>query len=65
MDYWSLLSNDEANAVILSHEFAQEMEKTFAKNLAEFHQIKLAEWEARPLSAKMRQWFAHLFIRWL
>ncbi len=65
MDYWSLLSNDEANAVILSREFAQEMEKTFAKDLAESHQIKLAEWEARPLSVKMRQWFAHLFVRWL
>jgi len=65
MDYWSLLSNDEVNAVILSREFAAEMEKTFAKDLAESHQIKREEWEKRPLSLKAKQWLSHLFARWL
>ena len=49
LDYWSLLSDDEVNAVVLSREFAAEMEKTFAKDLAESHQIKWEEWKERPL----------------
>jgi cardiolipin synthase len=65
MDYWSLLSNDEANAVVLSREFAVEMEKTFAKDLAASHQIKWEVWKERPLFLKMREWFAHLFVLWL
>jgi cardiolipin synthase len=65
MDYWSLLSNDEVNAVILSRQFAAEMEKIFDKDLAESHQIKREEWEERPFSAKMGEWFAHLLVQWL
>ncbi|MGZ6237212.1 MAG: phospholipase D-like domain-containing protein, partial [Syntrophales bacterium] len=44
MDYWSLLNDDEVNAIILSREFAAEMEKTFAKDLAQSHEIKREEW---------------------
>ena len=65
LDYWSLLSDDEVNAVVLSPEFAAEMEKTFARDLAESHQIKLEEWKERPLFSKMREWVAHLFDHWL
>ncbi len=65
LDYRSLLSNDEVNAVVLSREFAAEMEKAFAKDLVESHQIKSEEWEKRPLSSKMREWFAHLLEHWL
>ncbi|MGD0821516.1 MAG: cardiolipin synthase [Desulfomonilia bacterium] len=61
MDYWSLLREDEVNAVVLSREFAAEMEKTFAKDLLESHQIKWEEWKKRSLFSKMREWFAHLF----
>ena len=65
MDYWSLLSNDEVNAVVLSREFAAEMEKTFAKDLVESHQINWEEWKQRPLFSKMKEWFTHLFVHWL
>jgi cardiolipin synthase len=65
LDYWSLLSDDEVNAVVLSPEFAAEMEKTFARDLAESHQIKWEEWQERPLFSKMREWVAHLFDHWL
>jgi len=54
MDYWSLSSDDEVNAVVLSRDFAAEMEKTFAKDLVESHQIKWEEWKERPLFSKMR-----------
>jgi cardiolipin synthase A/B len=65
LDYWSLLSDDEVNAVILSREFAAEMEKSFARDLVESHQIKWEEWKERPLISKMREWFAQLFVHWL
>ena len=65
MDFWSLLSDDEVNAVILSHEFAIEMEKMFARDIAESEQIQWEEWKKRPLFQRIREWFAHLFVRWM
>jgi cardiolipin synthase len=65
MDYLSLLSNDEVNAVILSHEFAVEMEKMFVIDLANSRQIQLDEWEKRPLFQRIREWFAPLFSHWM
>ena len=65
MDYWSLLSDDEVNAVILSREFAVEMEKMFARDLAESQQIQWEEWKKRPLFPRIREWFAHVFSHWM
>jgi cardiolipin synthase len=65
MDFLSLLNNDEVNAVILSHEFAVEMEKMFVRDLANSRQIQLDEWEERPLSQRIREWSTHLFFRWM
>jgi len=65
MDFWSFLSDDEVNAVILNHEFAIEMEKMFAKDIAESDQIQWEEWKKRPLFPRMREWFAHLFSHWM
>jgi cardiolipin synthase len=65
MDFWSLLSDDEVNAVILSREFAIEMEKMFAGDIAESDQIKWEEWKERPLLPRIREWFAHLFSHWM
>jgi cardiolipin synthase len=65
MDFLSLLNNDEVNAVILSHEFAVEMEKMFVRDLENSRQIQLDEWEKRPLSQRIRDWFTHLFSRWM
>ncbi|RPH49107.1 MAG: cardiolipin synthase [Desulfobacteraceae bacterium] len=65
MDYLSLLNNDEVNAVILSHEFAVEMEKMFVSDLADSMQIQWDEWKNRPLLPRVREWFANLFSNWL
>jgi cardiolipin synthase len=65
LDSLSLLSDDEVNAVILSHEFAVEMERMFAKDLAQSDQIELDKWQQRPFSQKIKEAFAHLFSRWL
>ena len=65
LDYWSLLSDDEVNAVILNHEFAVEVEKMFARDLAESDQIQWEEWKMRPLFQRISEWFAHLFSPWM
>ena len=61
MDFWSFSTNDEVNAVILSKEFAAEMEKMFARDLAESDEIRLEEWKKRPVLDKIKQWIAHRF----
>jgi cardiolipin synthase len=63
MEWWSFSTNNEVNAVILSREFATEMEKMFARDLAESDQIRLEEWKKRPLLIKIREWFSHLIAR--
>jgi cardiolipin synthase A/B len=65
MDSLSLLSNDEVNAVILSHEFAVEMENMFVRDLADSKQIQWDEWKERPLLPRIREWFVNLFSRWM
>ena len=65
LDYWSLLSDDEVNAVILSHEFAAEMEKMFDRDLAESDQIQLDKWGKRSLWQKIKETYAHLFSHWM
>src|SRR5512134_2555088 len=65
MDFWSFSSNDEVNAVILSREFAAEMEKMFATDLAKSHEIRLEEWKKRPVLNRIKEWFTHQFERWL
>jgi hypothetical protein len=41
------------------------MEKMFAGDLAKSHEIRLEEWEKRPLFNRIQEWFAHQFERWL
>ena len=65
MDFWSFSSNDEVNAVILSREFATEMEKMFAQDLAESDQVRWEDWKKRPFSLRVKEWFSHLFAHWL
>ncbi len=65
MDFWSFSSNDEVNAAILSKEFASEMEKMFARDVAASHEIRLEEWRNRPILNRIKEWFAHQFERWL
>ncbi len=65
LDYWSLLSDDEVNAVVLSREFAIEMERMFARDLAQSDQIQKDQWEKRPLLQKIKEAAAHLLSRWL
>jgi len=65
LDLLSLLHNDEVNAVVLNREFAAEMEKMFARDLADSRQIHWDVWKDRPWLPRIRDWFVSLFARWL
>lgn len=65
MDFWSFARNDEVNAIILSSEFASQMERMFNWDLAESDQIKREEWEQRPLFPRIKELLAHLFAHLL
>jgi cardiolipin synthase A/B len=65
MDYWSFLSDDEINAVILDRQFATEMEALFEKDIGQSEQIKLEDWKKRSVFHRLGEWFAHLFVYWL
>lgn len=65
MDFLSMSKNDEVNAIILSPDFAAEMERMFVRDLADSRQITREEWEKRTLLPRTREWFVNLFSRWL
>jgi cardiolipin synthase len=65
MDLLSFLNNDEVNAVILSRDFATQMEVMFVEDLKQSNQIHLEEWEKRPFSDRVKEWFINLFGHWL
>lgn len=54
-----------AEMIILSHEFADEMEQMFVKDLENSRQIQWAEWKKRPYLPRIREWMVNLFVRWL
>jgi hypothetical protein len=49
MDFWSFARNDEENAVIMGHNFGEQMEAMFSRDLAKSKEILLDQWEKRPL----------------
>ncbi len=54
MDFMSMSTNDEVNAVILNREFAVAMENMFVRDLADSRQIQWEEWKQRPLPLRIR-----------
>lgn len=65
LDFLSFSQNFEINTVIVSSDFAAEMEKMFARDLAESDRIIENEWEKRPLGTRIREWLSHLFSHML
>jgi cardiolipin synthase len=65
MDLTSFLHNDEVNAIILSRDFAAEMESLFEEDLRQSNRILLEEWKKRPLWDRFKEWFIKLFGHWL
>jgi len=60
LDNESLLTNDEANAVILGRDFADSMQAMFERDLEESDQISLDEWEKRSFDNHLKEWPANM-----
>jgi cardiolipin synthase len=41
------------------------MEHMFENDLKQSTEILLEQWEKRPLSERLKEWFARLFAHWL
>jgi cardiolipin synthase len=65
LDWRSALDNDEINAVILGHEFAQQMQAAYARDIANSDAIELEKWKHRPLLLRLKEWTARLWGRLL
>lgn len=64
-DARSLRLNFEMNVESYGRAFAQEMERVMAKKLSAAHEVTLAEMDARPLPARLRDAAARLFSPYL
>ncbi len=65
LDWRSILSNDEIDAVILGAEFGKQMEDVFSRDLAASGRIDPEKWAQRPISVRMREWASRLWARML
>ena len=65
MDLWSFLRNYEVNAVILSADFASQMEALFSKDLHMSNEIVPEEWRSRSFSERLKERFARFIRYWL
>ena len=65
LDWRSLLHNDEINAVILGHGFADQMEVMFADDLKQSEEINLQRWKHRSWLLRMKEQTARIGAYWL
>ncbi|MGH7338598.1 MAG: phospholipase D-like domain-containing protein, partial [Myxococcota bacterium] len=65
LDYLSFIHNDEANAIIVGHAFAREMEHMFQDDLENAREVTLEAWRGRPISDRAIQAFASAVKFWI
>jgi cardiolipin synthase A/B len=60
LDWWSIARDNEINAIILSHSFANEMNLMFANDLESSGQIELDQWQNRGIRERLDETTARL-----
>jgi cardiolipin synthase A/B len=65
LDYRSFVHNDEANATVVGHAFAREMERMFLVDLASAREVTLDTWSQRPLGDRVLQTLAGSLKYWI
>lgn len=55
LDWWSIARDNELNAIILSHSFADRMNLMFSNDLGPCRQITLGQWEHRGLNERLKE----------
>ena len=65
LDWRSFLHNDEVNAVVLGLEFGAQMKAMFDKDLAASRQITTESWRQRPVTLRVKEQAARIWVYWL
>lgn len=65
LDWRSFLHNDEINAVVLSSDFAKQMDTMFAEDLKESEEIVLRKWKRRSWLLRLKERAARIGAYWL
>jgi cardiolipin synthase A/B len=60
LDWWSIARDNEVNAIILGHEFGDEMNLMFKNDLEDSQPIELAQWHHRSLLERLKERFAEM-----
>ena len=60
LDWWSIARNNEISAVILSYEFAKQMEFMFNADLERSDKIDPDQWEHRPVTERGAEVFGEM-----
>ncbi len=58
LDWWSIMRDDEINAVMLSADFGQRMNEMFEADLKDSKEISRPNWRKRPILERTQEWFA-------
>jgi cardiolipin synthase A/B len=53
LDWWSIARDNEVNAIIISHSFADQMNEMFMKDLDSAKQIQLSQWHQRGFGERL------------
>jgi cardiolipin synthase len=64
LDYFSFLRDNEANAVILGHDFGRQMEDLFQLDIGRAQPIELEKWRQRSGWERFKERFGSLFSYW-
>lgn len=65
LDWRSFLHNDEMNAIIVSREFAAQMDVMFKHDVSESHEIVLEEWQRRSPLLRIKEQSARIAAYWM
>ena len=60
LDWWSIARDNEVNAIVLGHDFGDQMNLMFKNDLEDSQPIELAQWRRRSLLERLRERFAEL-----
>lgn len=65
LDWRSFLHNDEMNAIILSREFAAQLDELFQHDVSESNVITLEKWRQRSLLLRIKEQSARIAAYWM
>ena len=65
LDWRSFIDNDEINAVVIGHDFAEDMHTMFLNDLKASEAIHPEAWEQRPPVNRLKEWMASFWQRLL